>query len=111
MINSRNYKIDTPEWVMARFFECWKLRAWKQMLGLIQSSWSSQYKDPSKALRMMLGKFVSVEFVQMNANTGAVAVFLMNISKELYSVPIQSRLAVKLIREGKKWVVDPRSLI
>lgn len=111
MIKSKNYKQGSSEWVMAKFFDCWKRRAWKQMLDYVQPSWLHQYKDPSRMLRMILNKLVSAEFVQVNANTGVVAVFAMKVFRETYSVIGLSYPSVKLVREGKKWAVDPRSLI
>lgn len=107
MIKSKDYKQGSPEWVMAKFFDCWKRRAWKQMLDYVQPSWIFQYKDPSRILRISFSKLINVDLVQMNANTGAVAIFSIKLFRETgLSWPL-----VKLVRERKKWGVDPRSII
>lgn len=103
MIKIRDYKPNSPEWVMAKFFDCWKRRAWVQMLNYVQPPWLTRHKEPNKVLRLSLNKLVNTEFIQMNANTGIVAVFLVNISKKVHEV--------RLVREDKRWGLDPSSII
>ena len=110
MIKIRDYKPDTPEWVMAKFFNCWKRRAWSQILDYVQPSWLAQYEDPNRVLKMLLGRLVNAEFVQMNANTGIVAVFLVRIHKRFYTEDYESVQKVRLVRKGKKWGIDPNSI-
>jgi len=111
MIRVRDYKPDSPEWVMASFFDCWKRRAWAQMLKYVQPSWLAKYEQPNKILRQSLHTLVDTEFIQMNANTGIVAVFLVGIRRKLYTITDHSIQAVRLVREGKKWGIDPSYLI
>jgi len=110
MIRIRDYKPDTPEWVMANFFNCWKRRAWAQMLNYIQPSWLALHEEPNKVLRQSLYTLIDAEFIQRNATTGIVAVFLMNIHRKLYTITDQSTQAVRLVREGKRWGIDPTYL-
>lgn len=111
MIKQKNYKEGSPEWVMAKFFDCWKRRAWKQMLDYVQPSWLAIHKEPNKILRLSLHTLVDTEFIQLNANTGVVAIFLVSISKKSYVVASQWQYAIRLVREGKKWGIDPKSVI
>ena len=110
MIRERDYKPDSPEWVMAKFFSCWKRRAWVQILDYVQPSWLAKQEEPRKALKMLLYRLVNAEFVQRNATTGIVAVFLVDIHREFYGVTDQTKQPVRLVREGKKWGIDPTYL-
>ena len=110
MIKIRDYKPNTPEWAMANFFNCWKRRAWVQMLDYVQPSWIARYEEPSRALRASLYKLVDTEFIQRNDTTGIVAVFLVDIHREFYGVTDRAKQPVRLVREGKKWGIDPTYL-
>jgi len=111
MIKIRDYKPNTPEWVMAKFFSCWKRRAWSQILDYVQPSWVARHAEPNRFLRYSLHRLVNAEFIQRNATTEVVAVYLMKISRKTYAITTEMTYAVKLVREGKKWGVDPNSLI
>jgi len=111
MIKPNDYKLDSPEWVMAKFFSCWKRRAWSQMLSYVQPSWVAKHEDPNRVLRQSLQGLVDVDFIQRNATTGVVAVYLMNIHRKLYTITVQSTQTVRLVREGRKWGIDPTYLI
>lgn len=108
MIKIRDYKPNSPEWVMAKFFDCWKRRAWIQILDYVQPSWLAQHKEPNRVLRLSLHNLIDTEFIQMNANTGIVAVFLVDFHREGYAVAVQE---VRLVRESKRWGLDPSSII
>ncbi len=110
MIKIKNYKQGSPEWVMAKFFDCWKRRAWKQMLDYVQPSWLAIHKEPNKVLRLSLDKLIDIQFVQVNAKTGVIAIFQINIRTRFHSSDDIALKAVRLVREGKKWGVDPRNI-
>jgi len=59
---------------------------------------------------MSLFRLVDAEFVQRNATTGIVAVYLVNIHRTIYTITDQSIQAVRLVREGGKWGIDPNYL-
>lgn len=111
MISTHDYKPNSPGWVMARFFNCWKRRAWVQMLAYVQPSWLVQHEEPNRVLRLSLHTLVDAEFVQINAETGITTVFLVNIDRKSSYHRDQSVKAVRLVREGKKWGIDPKSII
>lgn len=114
MINQRKYEVNSPEWVMAKFFDCWKRRAWKQILHYIQASKLAHYQEPNRWIRQILrSKLISVEFIQVNARTSVVAVFLVRIKTRIkpYAPVDEALKKVKLFREGKKWGVIPGSII
>ena len=111
MIRIRDYKPNSPEWVMAKFFSCWKRRAWMQMLDYVQPSWIAQHEEPNKVLKQSLSRLINAEFIQVNANTGIVAVFLISVHTRTSYFDDQSNKAVRLVREGKKWGVDPNSIV
>lgn len=108
MINPQSYKLDSPEWVLAKFLECWKRRAWKQMLNYVRKSWLEKHQDPSKVLRSLLNfKLISADLIQINANTGTVAVFLMQLQYRGFTFDNISSIEIKLFRESKRWGVSP----
>lgn len=111
MIKANDYKPGSPEWAMAKFFSCWKRRAWTQILDYVQPSWLSRYEDPKRTLRLSLHKLIDADFRQMNANTGIAAVFLVEIYGKGNTFSDRSIRAVRLVREGKKWGVNPSSII
>ena len=111
MIKIREFKPNSPGWVMAKFFNCWKRRAWVQMLAYIQPSWLAQHEEPNRTLRLSLHTLVDAEFVQVNAETGITTVFLVDIRRKSDYHADQSVKAVRLVREGKKWGIDPGSII
>ncbi len=108
MLNPQNYKKDSPEWVLAKFLECWKKRAWRKILIFTRPSWLKKQGDPSRAIRFILNrKIVDAEFLQVNAQTPAVTSLLVQIdSGFLYTID-SSKYEIKLFRENKKWGVDP----
>jgi len=111
MIKIRDYKPYSPEWVIAKFFDCWKRRAWVQLLDYVQLSWLNQYDEPNRILRLSLQTLDNAEFVQVNANTGAVAVIIVDIYLKLKTGIDKSRHSVRLVYENGRWGVDPRSII
>lgn len=111
MIAIRDYKLNSPEWVVAKFFDCWKRRAWQQILDYVQLSWLNQYDEPNRMLRRSLHTLADAEFIQVNANTGAVAVILVDIYIKSYKGINITRHSVKLIHEEGQWGIDPRSIV
>lgn len=111
MIKIHDYKPNSPEWVMANFFDCWQKRRWMQILNYVQPSWLAQYKEPNKVLRMSLYMLVDTKFIQMNANTGVVAVFLVDIHTKSHTFNNWSQRTIRLVREGRKWGIDPKSIM
>jgi len=77
------------------------------MLDYVQPSWLARHEEPNRILKLSLDKLVDTEFIQMNANTGVVAVFLVNIHTRFHVTDNITSRAVRLVREGKKWGVDP----
>ena len=115
MIKSKKYKSESPEWVIAQFFDCWRRRAWRQILFYIRSSWIDRYEDMASGMikAVLNSRLVDADFVQLNANTGAVVEFLIEITFRSwgdYSVNEKAVTKIRLFRERKKWRVDPDSI-
>lgn len=111
MIIIRDYKLNSPEWVVANFFDCWKRKAWIQILDYVQPSWLNRYDEPNRILRLSLPTLANAEFIQVNANSGAVAVLLVEIYLKTYMGIEPLRRAVKLVHGEGRWGIDPDSII
>ena len=115
MIKIRDYKADSPEWVMAKFFDCWKRRAWKQMADYIQLSWLDAMPDPSKMLKSHFNvKLLDVNFIQVNARTGVVTEFLIELDvseKAVHKIRLICETAPMRPSPKGKWGVNPTSIV
>ncbi len=115
MIVIRDYKPNSPEWVMANFFDCWKRRAWVQMADYIQLSWLNAMPASIKMLKSHFNvKLLDANLIQVNARTGVVTEFLIEVD-----VPKKAVIKVRLICETApmrpspkgKWGVNPTSIV
>lgn len=112
MMKTTDYKPKNPQWALAHFFDCWKRRAWKQILEYVQLSWLTQHEDPSKALRTSLHTLVDAKEMRIIFHKKRNAhILLVNIQRKLNTDVDQSQREVKLSYEDNKWRVDPESLI
>ena len=115
MIKAKRYKPKSPEWVMAMFFNCWRRRAWKQMLPYTQNSWVAQYGEKaSKQIKILLrGMLVDANLVQRNNTTPAMAEYLIKINYKPWGIHSYTKTVtskVRLIRERKSWNIVPDSV-
>lgn len=118
MINPKMHKQGSPEWVLAKFFETWKRRAWKQMVDYIRSSWLDIYTEPDKWLKLIFKlELIDARLIQANARTPAVTEYLIEIE---YKAPLAiAKKGVSKIRLYSRitslqevvWGVDPTTII
>ncbi len=108
-----DYKSKNPTWALAHFFDCWKRKAWKQILEYVQLSWIARNKEPSKILRMSLPPLIDTEFIQVISHKKrSASVLLVNIQRRLKNTGLDHlQQEVKLFYEDEKWKVDPESII
>lgn len=113
MMKVTDYKSKNPQWALAHFFDCWKRRAWKQILKHVQSSWLARHKEPNKTLRTSLHTLVDAEDMGIILHKKRSAhILLVSIQRKLQTGEIvQSHRKVKLAYEDGKWRVDPKSII
>jgi hypothetical protein len=114
MIKVKDYKQDSPEWVIAKFFDCWKRRAWKQITDYVQLSWLSVYSEPKKRLKSCFSrKLIDANLIQVNARSGVVTDILVefDISQKLVSEIrlICEKAPMRTSAKGK-WGVNPASV-
>ena len=118
MINPKMHKKGSPEWVLAKFFEAWKRRAWKQMVDYIKSSWLVIYKEPDTWLKLTFNpELIDARLIQASGRTPAVIEYLVEIE---YKAPLAiAKKSVSKIRLYSKmtslqetvWGVDPTTII
>jgi len=68
MIKSQDYPEQSPEWVMAKFFDAWDKRNWKMMLRYCQLSWKklNEHCDLEKVLLARFRhKLLDVKLLEM----------------------------------------------
>jgi hypothetical protein len=112
MMKTTDYKPKNPQWALAHFFDCWKRRAWKQILEYVQLSWIARHKDPSKVLRTSLHTLVNAEDMQIIFHKKRSAhILLVRIQRKSNTAIDQSQQKVKLFYEDNKWRVDPESIV
>ena len=115
MIRAKKYKPESPEWVLAQFFDCWQRRAWRQILSYVRASWIDRYEEMASGMikAVLNSRLIDTRFVQLNADTGAVVEYLVEISYRAwsdYSLTDTVTTKIRLFRERKKWRVDPDSI-
>jgi len=117
MINPKMHKQGSPEWVLAKFLEAWKRRAWKKMLDYIRSSWLRIYVEPDKWLKLAFNPtLIDARLIQANARTPAVTEYLIEIEyKAPLAVPKKVVSKIRLYSEMKSlqevvWRVDPATI-
>jgi len=118
MINPKTHKQGSPEWVLAKFLEAWKRRAWKQMVDYVRSSWLDIYTEPDKWLKLTFNpELIDARLIQASGRTPAVTEYLVEIE---YKAPfaIQKKVVskIRLYSEMKPfkevvWGVDPTTII
>lgn len=118
MINPKMHKKGSPEWVLAKFFEAWKNRAWKQMVDYIRSSWLRIYVEPDKWLKLAVNpELIDARLIQASGRTPAVTVYQVEIEYKA-SLAITKKVVseIKLYSEMTSlqevvWGVDPSTII
>ena len=118
MINPKTHKQGSPEWVLAKFFEAWKRRAWKQMIDYIRPSWLRIYVEPGEWLKLAVNpELIDARLIQASGRTPAVIEYLVEIE---YKAPFAiSKKVVSKIRlysemtslQETVWGVDPGTII
>ena len=118
MINPKMHKQGSPEWVLAKFLEAWKRRAWKKMVDYIRSSWLDTYTEPDKVLKLAFNPtLIDARLIQANARTPAVTEYLVEIEyMALRTIPKKNVSKVRLYSEMKSlqevvWGVDPTTIV
>jgi len=118
MINPKMHKQGSPEWVLAKFLEAWKRRAWKKMLDYIRSSWLRIYVEPDKWLKLAFNPtLIDARLIQANARTPAVTEYLVEIEYLApLAVPKKVVSKIRLYSEMTSlqeviWGVDPATII
>jgi len=115
MMKATDYKSKNPQRVLAKFFDCCKRRAWKQILKHVQSSWLARHKEPSKELRMAFRGIYDVEDMGIIFHKKRTSHTLsVNIKRSIegksHTSIVQSHREAKLTYEEGKWRVDPESI-
>lgn len=118
MINPKMHKQGSPEWVLAKFLEAWKRRAWKKMVDYIRSSWLDTYTEPDKVLKLTFNPtLIDARLIQANARTPAVTEYLIEIEyMALRAIPKKNVTKIRLYSEMKPfqemiWRVDPTTIV
>lgn len=119
MINSTDYPIKSPEWTLAKFFEAWEKRTWKEMLKYCQITWRATPQDMRKRLfTQFRHKFISAKILK----TEKISDVTRDISVEIYykdiNISRRVRRKVRLICElghmqpsvDGSWGVNPVSM-
>jgi len=117
MINPKTHKKGSPEWVLAKFFEAWKRRTWKQMVDYIQSSWLRIYTEPDKWLKLTFSpELIDARLIQASGRTPAVTEYLVEIEyMALRTIPKKVVSKIRLYSEMTSfretvWGVDPTTI-
>lgn len=116
MMEAVSYKPKSPEWTLAMFFDCWRRRAWQQMLAYTQYSWVADYGEmASRFIKAALrGRFVSAEFIQRNNTTSVAVEYLIKIRYKTWGRDAVGRSKIskiKLIHNKGAWGVVPESVM
>lgn len=118
MINPKTHKQGSPEWVLAKFFEAWKRRAWKQMIDYIRPSWLRIYVEPGEWLKLAVNpELIDARLIQASGRTPAVTEYLVEIEyKVALAIPKKVVSKIRLYSEMKPlqevvWGVDPTTII
>lgn len=118
MINPKMHKEGSPEWVLAKFFEAWKNRAWKQMIDYIRSSWIGVVADPYNALKAYFNpELIDARLIQASGRTPAVTEYLIEIEyRDVRVIPKKVVSKIRLYSEMTSlqetvWGVDPATII
>lgn len=119
MINPKMHKQSSPEWVLAKFLEAWKRRAWKKMVDYIRSSWLLTYTEPDKVLKLIFNpELIDARLIQANARTPAVTEYLVEIEYKTRTLAIPKKFVAKIrlyseMRpfQGTVWRVDPTTIV
>ena len=118
MINPKMHKKGSPEWVLAKFFEAWKNRAWKQMVDYIWPPWLRIYVEPREWLKLTFNpELIDARLIQASGRTPAVTEYLVEI--EYRDVRVITKKVVSKIRlysemtslQKTVWGVDPATII
>lgn len=117
MINPKMHKEGSPEWVLAKFLEAWKRRAWKQMVDYIWPPWLRIYVEPDEWLKLAANpELIDARLIQACGRTPAVVEYLVEIE---YKAPlaIAKKIVskIRLYSEMKPfqevvWGVDPATI-
>ena len=112
MINPKMHKKGSPEWVLAKFFEAWKRRAWGQMVDYVRRGWIGAITDPKVLKAYFNPELINARLIQANARTPAVTVYQIEIE---YKAPLA--IAKKVVSEIKLysdqdmvWGVEPATI-
>ena len=118
MINPKTHKQGSPEWVLAKFFETWKDRAWRRMVEYIRPSWLRIYVEPGEWLKLAVNpELIDARLIQASGRTPAVIEYLVEIE---YKAPLAiTKKVVSKIRlysemtslQETVWGVDPATII
>lgn len=118
MINPKMHKQGSPEWVLAKFLDAWKRRAWKRMVDYIRSSWLDIYTEPDSWLKLTFNpELIDARLIQANARTPAVTEYLVEIEyKAPFAAPKKVVSKIRLYSEIRPfqevvWGVDPATII
>ena len=112
MINPKMHKKGSPEWVLAKFLDAWKRRAWGQMVDYIRRGWIGAITDPKVLKAYFNPELINARLIQANARTPAVTVYQIEIE---YKAPLA--IAKKVVSEIKLysdqdmvWGVEPATI-
>jgi|GEM_PF-5061439 len=118
MINPKMHKQGSPEWVLAKFLEAWKRRAWKQMVDYIRPSWLLIYVEPGEWLKLTFNpELIDARLIQASGRTPAVTEYLVEIEyMALRTIPKKNVSKIRLYSEMNSlqevvWGVDPTTIV
>ena len=116
MINPKMHKQGSPEWVLAKFLEAWKDRAWKRMVNYVRRAWIGAITDPKVLEAYFNPKLIDARLIQANARTPAVTEYLIEIEYKIPSVaPKKVVSKIRLYSEilpsqDMVWGVEPTTI-
>jgi len=112
MINPKMHKQGSPEWVLAKFFETWKRRAWGRMVEYVRRGWIGAITDP-KALKAYFNpELIDARLIQANGRTPAVTEYQVEIEyKAPLGIPKKVVSKIRLYSDQNMvWGVEPATI-